>query len=174
MLKADGSGDTPCENFLKSLLGHWETRGDDAKGKYPTIDSFQYGQSSTFFRVKEQTKSFFIHTDLMSWPKGMEGKKGMHYDSGFMRCVSPTSIHWGLAHNFAGGESLVGEVQPNGISAVFKSTNLGNMEEVTATERKLTVYKDQLQDEFSMATKSVPKMTPHLRAFLFKDEDAEM
>jgi len=172
MLKPDGSGGTPCELFLQSLLGAWQTRGDDAKGKFPTIEPFSYGVSSTFFRVEEQTKAYFIHTDTTTWPKGMEGKKGMHYDAGYMKCATPTTIHWGLAHNFGGTESLVGEVQPNGISAVFHSTSLGNMEEVTATERKLTVYKGQLQDEFSMATKSVPKMTPHLRAFLFREDDA--
>lgn len=167
----DGSGGTPCETFLKSLLGVWETEKDDAAGKFPTIPSFSYGQSATFFRVKQQTKAFFIHTDNSTWPKGQEGKRGMHYDAGYMKCASPKKVLWALSHNFGGTEMLEGVVDNSGASASFKSTSLGGMSEVTATERKLTVYKGQLQDDFAMATKSVPNMTDHLKSFMVKRGD---
>lgn len=120
----------------------------------------------------------------------------MHYDSGYMRCASATTVEWALGHNFGGTEALVGDVAPDGRSAVFHSTAMGNVTEVRATQRKLSLHSRNpaeadaseggsaaegsspsprdpsslgvLVDEFAMATESVPAMTHHLRATLVR------
>ncbi len=103
----------------------------------------------------------------------------MHYDSGFIKCVSPTTAEWILAHNSSNAEVLRGEVsvapQPHApkqqrYRAVFLSTSVPNATEVESTKREYMVVggvgATTLEETFYMSTKSVPgpEATPHLRA----------
>ena len=184
-IKPDGSGDTPCERYLRSLLGLWRTEQDDGMSKpapntLPTIDVNYHGMSATFFRVAEHTSHFFIHTDMVTWPKGKEGSRGMHYEAGYLRCTDPTSLAWGLSSSTGAGESLVGKLHSNGISATFTSRNKapvsfpnstdGSEGPPVLTERRVTAYKGQLQYDLLLTPAEGGEQTQHIRTFMNFDE----
>ena len=171
--------ETPCQRFVKDLLGSWDT--ESGKGKFPTMLPFTYGAEFKAEKVPVKTKAPFVHTTLQSWPSGKKREMGMHYENGFLRCVGPDDLEWNLAHNFGVTEVVKGKVTERvDKSSVFstdtirtatlESSSIGNAGVVTGTKRVIDVNSSRgtLLDVFYMSTTDVPDITEHLRTEYLK------
>ena len=166
--------ETPCQRFVKDLLGCWDTEA--GKGKFPTMLPFTYGAEFKAEKVPVKTKAPFVHTSLRSWPSNKKNEIGMHYENGFLRCVGPDDLEWNIAHNFGVTEVAKGKIKETVSSgglfgsdtvraAVLESTSVGNAGVVTGTKRVMEVNaaRGTLLDVFYMSTTDVPNITEHLR-----------
>eukprot|EP00760_Papus_ankaliazontas_P019148 PhM_4_TR17907/c0_g1_i1/m.64795 len=161
---------TPCEVFIAKLTGAWSGAG---LMQFPTLQAqVNYDVRLTFEQPTEKTRVPFTKTSQSSWKAGTDRAMGMHYDSGFLKCTSPTSMHWTLAHNFGVGEVLEGTVSEDGKKAVFESQALANATETKGTRREYEISGDgdrNLLERFYMKTEHVPEMTLHLTASYKKE-----
>eukprot|EP00759_Apiculatamorpha_spiralis_P041186 PhF_6_TR39805/c0_g1_i1/m.59194 len=162
---------TPCEAFVQQMLGVWEGTG---KMEFPTLPNIiDYEARLTLSKVPEKTKMPFTHTNLSTWKSGTKRGMGMHYDQGFMKCVSGTTVEWVLAHNPGFAEVLTGEVEgTKNNKATFNSLGFSNVEELLGSKRVLEIQDNgaKLIDTFFMKTVSVPTLTKHLETTYAKQK----
>jgi hypothetical protein len=129
-----------CDALLTALTGTW---------KSPTPNrasiggrDITYGASLSFIQPPVVTKSRFLLSEMSSWPAGQEGKKGMHYDVGVVKCLDEETVQWSMAHNFGGTEIASGRVAVDAaghISVRLKSTSIGGASSFSKTQRSIFV-----------------------------------
>lgn len=153
--------DTPCGKFIRLLIGKWSTPASN--GRFPTMPPFSFGAEFTVSRPADKTPSFFVQTNLVTWPVGKRGSEGMHFETGFMQCSAPDKAEWFVSHSAGVAEASAGHVEKDGKYAVFISKSLAGAGHVTHSMRELRFRSDgALEDVFHMATHQVPEMTEHL------------
>ena len=86
------------------LLGEWTGSG---AGEYPTIDSFEFSEHTTFGHVGKPFVTFVQRT------KGADGKP-LHTESGYLRPVGRDLVEFVLTMPSGIVESLEGSVRSDG------------------------------------------------------------
>ena len=90
----------PDLEALAPLLGTWAGRG---KGKYPTIQTFEYLEEVVFSHVG---KPFLVYTQKT---KAVADGRPLHAETGYLRVPQPGRVELVLAH-------------PNGITEIDAGT----------------------------------------------------
>jgi hypothetical protein len=151
---------------LEFLLGDWAGSGS---GEYPTIDSFEFSEHTTFGHVGKPFVTFVQRT------KGADGKP-LHTESGYLRPVGTERVEFVLTMPSGIVESLEGTVRTSGpdggrieLSSVQVLTT-ATAKSVVATERTYEVSgglsaRPALAWTFAMSAVGQP-MTHHLSGVL--------
>ena len=163
---------TPCESFLQNLIGNWTGAGSVF---FPTMPNTVYYSvdMSANRPMGGKTAAKFVQSLLES--KHAEKGVGMHFESGFWRCVNDDTVSWMLAHNSGNAEAIEGKVAKDGKSAILESTAVVGFPDTQKTKREFVFEGDEKKDmlmkySFYMQTLSVEKMTPHLQMSLRRME----
>ena len=150
-----------CVKPLDWLIGTWKC-SDQAKGQYPTIKDFAYGEEIQFLNVGQPMLNF----SSVTWHP--EGKFPMHQETGFLRIKPGTQdVSLMLSHNF--GLTSLEEGSVEGKTLSLKSSQIARMsfgKEPAVTEIQRTfklLDENTLFQEIMMATTNTP-LTKHLEA----------
>ena len=132
---------------LALLIGTWVGEGE---GRYPTIESFAYGEEVVFGHVGKPFLTYRQATTNLA--TGLPA----HAEAGYVRAVGPGRVELVLAHPTGIAELSEGEVyaQPDGLALHLTSTAVqltATAKQVTSLERRLTVVGDTLRYQVAMA-----------------------
>jgi hypothetical protein len=153
----------PDLEALAPLLGTWAGRG---KGKYPTIQTFEYLEEVVFSHVG---KPFLVYTQKT---KAVADGRPLHAEMGYLRVPQPGRVELVLAHPNgiteidAGTYSVIGDV----IEVELSSTAIGlapTAKEVNELGRSLRVEGDDLSYTVRMGAVGLP-LQDHLAAALHR------
>ena len=153
----------PDLEALAPLLGTWAGRG---KGKYPTIQTFEYLEEVVFSHVG---KPFLVYTQKT---KAVADGRPLHAEMGYLRVPQPGRVELVLAHPNgiteidAGTYSVIGDV----IEVELSSTAIGlapTAKEVNELGRSLRVAGDDLSYTVRMGAVGQP-LQDHLAAVLHR------
>jgi hypothetical protein len=166
---------SPCESFLQNLIATWSGHGSVF---FPTMPSAVYYSvdMSANRPMGGKTVAKFVESHLES--RHAEKFVGMHFESGFWRCIDANRVSWMVAHNSGNAEAVEGVVADDGKSAILESTAVVGSPETKKTRREISFSSssteenqtDLMKYSFYMQTSSVEKMTPHLQMTLKKLE----
>ncbi|RMI35645.1 peroxynitrite isomerase [Nocardia stercoris] len=147
--------------LLAPLLGVWRGHGH---GEYPTISPFDYSEEVEFGHVGRPFLTYRQRT------RHAEDGRGLHAETGYLRCPAPGRVEWILAHPT--GITEIGEgtatIEDGVLTLNFDSTHIGcsgTAKPVTAVGRSLTIVGDTLEYGVRMAAVGEP-LTHHLSAVL--------
>jgi len=158
----------PILNPLKLLLGTWKGKG---KGYYPTINSFEYNETTTFIN---NGKPFIIYNQNTSNLDGIP----MHIESGYIRPSNKDNHYEFIISDATGITSIMeGKLTETNekIELRFISSNIScspSAKSVTEVERIFYLSKEdnnKIDYKVNMAAVG-EKLTPHLHACLYKDD----
>lgn len=170
----------PLLEPLSVLLGTWSGRGH---GTYPTIEPFEYLETTTF---SHSGKPFLSYVQRTTDPAT---GAPMHTEMGYWRVVAEGRIEIVVAQAFGAaeiceGSFTLGEVgldksapvsgapgRPSALAINVASTSFvptSTAKEVTAVERDFIVSGDELRYDLRMAAVGVP-MSHHLSAILTRE-----
>lgn len=127
---------------LEFLLGTWRGTG---RGAYPTIDSFEYTEESTFSHVGKPFLAYAQRT------KGVDGLP-LHAEVGYLRSAGSDGIELVLAHPFGITEIHTGFVE--GTCLRLESTNVARTptaKEVQSLRRTIDVSGDEMRYRVDMS-----------------------
>ena len=144
---------------LGFLIGVWRGRG---KGRYPTIEPFEYFEEATY--TPGPGKPFIVYTQRTRRAGG-EGEP-LHAETGYIRPAGPGKAELVIAQPTGIVEVHAGQVQGNRVE--FRSRLVGLSEtavEVTEARRRLEVDGDTMRYRLWMAAVG-RRMQPHLEARL--------
>ena len=153
----------PDLEALAPLLGTWAGRG---RGKYPTIQTFEYLEEVVFSHVG---KPFLVYTQKT---KAVADGRPLHAETGYLRVPQPGRVEVVLAHPNgiteidAGTYSVTGDV----IQVELSSTAIGlapTAKEVNELGRSLRVEGDDLSYTVRMGAVGLP-LQDHLAAVLHR------
>ena len=140
-----GASGNLCTQFLDLLCkdgGTWQA--EPALGNLVPFNGkpkFAYGVQMRFWRRPEKTPSNFVLTSGRSWPAGADkDEKGMHYETGFMRCNAKAELEWNIASNNGAVEVVRGKVVLTRMAsarAIMMPQGVLNLGDRTATKRIL-------------------------------------
>jgi hypothetical protein len=156
----------PDLEALAPLLGTWAGRG---KGKYPTIQTFEYLEEVVFSHVG---KPFLVYTQKT---KAVADGRPLHAETGYLRVPQPGRVELVLAHPNgiteidAGTYSVTGDVG-DVIEVELSSTAIGlapTAKEVNELGRSLRVEGDDLSYTVRMGAVGLP-LQDHLAAALHR------
>jgi hypothetical protein len=156
----------PDLEALAPLLGTWVGRG---KGKYPTIQTFEYLEEVVFSHVG---KPFLVYTQKT---KAVADGRPLHAEMGYLRVPQPGRVELVLAHPNgiteidAGTYSVTGDVG-DVIEVELSSTAIGlapTAKEVNELGRSLRVEGDDLSYTVRMGAVGLP-LQDHLAAALHR------
>jgi hypothetical protein len=156
----------PDLEALAPLLGTWVGRG---KGKYPTIQTFEYLEEVVFSHVG---KPFLVYTQKT---KAVADGRPLHAETGYLRVPKPGRVELVLAHPNgiteidAGTYSVTGDVG-DVIEVELSSTAIGlapTAKEVNELGRSLRVEGDDLSYTVRMGAVGLP-LQDHLAAALHR------
>jgi hypothetical protein len=156
----------PDLEALAPLLGTWVGRG---KGKYPTIQTFEYLEEVVFSHVG---KPFLVYTQKT---KAVADGRPLHAETGYLRVPQPGRVELVLAHPNgiteidAGTYSVTGDVG-DVIEVELSSTAIGlapTAKEVNELGRSLRVEGDDLSYTVRMGAVGLP-LQDHLAAALHR------
>lgn len=149
--------------LLSLLEGTWTGEG---RGKYPTVQSFDYRETLTFTRQTEKSLSYEQRTQKRH--AGQTAYLPSHGEHGFIQILETGEVE--LTNTQAGGRSevLVGTVEifSNLMRVHFSSKILTNDPRMIASARTFELEDDTLRYEMSMHTTKVDHLTPHLKITL--------
>lgn len=148
-------------NCFKPLLGKWSGRG---RGRYPTIDSFEYEEELRFVQDSERA---LIHYEQMTHLAG--NGQPEHWESGFIRVLDNGSVELSNSQNSGRVEVLSGAITAqDSFCLELSSVHFGNDPRMVQTHRKYVVIDDQLNYQIAMATNTTekPLLQNHLKAEL--------
>lgn len=143
-------------DLIERLEGTWSGRG---RGKYPTIDDFDYLETIELRRLPG--KPVLSYSQATRSPEGA----GLHAESGFYR-FTDSGVELVIAQATGIAETHLGKVA--GDSLVFEMTGISattSAVEVTQVGRRLTLCDDTLTYSLDMAAVDQP-MQVHLEATL--------
>jgi THAP4-like, heme-binding beta-barrel domain len=156
----------PDLEALAPLLGTWAGRG---RGKYPTIQTFEYLEEVVFSHVG---KPFLVYTQKT---KAVADGRPLHAETGYLRVPQPGRVELVLAHPNgiteidAGTYSVTGDVG-DVIEVELSSTAIGlapTAKEVNELGRSLRVAGDDLSYTVRMGAVGQP-LQDHLAAVLHR------
>ena len=153
---------------LAPLLGTWTGNGS---GVYPTIEPFEYAESTTFAHVGKPFLSYVQRTRSLG--RGRPGEP-MHAESGYWRFPAPGRVEAVLSHPTGVTEIEEGTVVLglDGSILMRLATTAVSLsstaKSVTGLERVIRVDGDELEYQVSMAAVGVP-MQHHLSARLVRE-----
>ena len=156
----------PDLEALAPLLGTWAGRG---RGKYPTIQTFEYLEEVVFSHVG---KPFLVYTQKT---KAVADGRPLHAETGYLRVPQPGRVELVLAHTNgiteidAGTYSVTGDVG-DVIEVELSSTAIGlapTAKEVNELGRSLRVAGDDLSYTVRMGAVGQP-LQDHLAAVLHR------
>lgn len=147
------------------LIGTWTGGG---RGDYPTITDFFYTETLIFSVVPGKP---FLRYEQKT--RGAEGP--MHTEVGYLRPAGNHGLELVLAQPTGQTELLTGEVSAEGLSFIFRESEVVNAKsakQVRATERTYTFNAEhtEMRTTFSMAAVN-QSMQPHLVSHLWKQRD---
>lgn len=154
---------TTSTQVLDLLEGAWTGNG---RGKYPTIQSFDYRESLTFTRRDNMSLAYEQRTQ-----KRYDGQTDWlvsHWENGFIRLLESGQLEMVNAQSGGRTEVLVGkaETQGSSIQIRFATKVVTNDPRVLCTARTFELEGDILLYEMEMQMTSVEQLTHHLRIVL--------
>ncbi len=147
-------------NPHEALLGRWTGGGS---GEYPTIEPFSYNETLEITAVPDKPLARWLSTTTDA-----ASGEPRHSEVGFIRSAGG-SCELYLAHVFGITEVTVATPTEPG-SFHFESISLTGSptaKEVTAVTRRISVHRDVLEYDLSMAAVGL-EMTHHLSARLVR------
>ena len=149
----------PALKPVSGLIGTWRGAG---RGKYPTIDPFEYTEEVTF---AEAGKPFLVYVQKTWSPEGTP----MHTETGYLRVSDGSAMEFVLSQPTGQTELAEGTLIPSadGFSCELQSRvmNSASAKQVDETRRTIELAGDVLTTSFAMAAVGVP-MTHHLSSVL--------
>src|SRR5215510_11265717 len=152
---------------LSALVGTWKGEG---RGRFPTIESFNYFEECVFSSNDSEP---IIHFEQKTWVKSTDATNGrpLHWESGFIRAIEDGSVEISNAQNGGRVEVLRGTIDEaaylEGIVLLkLESVLFGNDPRLVQTTRRYELDKDTLIYSIEMATNRTPKREQHLEAKL--------
>ena len=150
---------------LSSLHGSWKGKG---RGKFPTIDSFEYEEqldfevNSTYPLIHYEQRTVLLSTQEPS-----------HWESGFIRVVDDNYIEISNSQDSGRVEVLRGKmlvISDSSYELNLASISLGNDPRLKSTKRLIKVSNNSIEYNKFMHTHTTKesKMLPHLSATLNK------
>ena len=152
---------------LSKLHGSWSGTG---KGKFPTIDSFEY-QEHLHFEVNLAYPLIYYEQKTILLPT----QEPSHWESGFIRVLDDSVIEISNSQDSGRVEVLRGKMSnlsDIGYEMEFTSVALANDPRMVKSKRVFKVTANTLEYSQSMATNTTeePIMFPHLCSVLTKVE----
>ncbi|MEK6221412.1 MAG: FABP family protein [Chloroflexota bacterium] len=151
--------------LMTLLEGTWKGEG---KGFFPTIEDFDYGETTIFIRRDDGSLSYIQRTEKLQTDE--KTYLPSHEESGVIRVLENGKLI--LSNTQSGGrtEILNGIVEDlrDMIEVVFTSQTLTNDERMVSSGRRWEVEQGIMRYEMEMKTTAVDKSVPHLRAELRK------
>jgi len=149
-------------NLLRQLDGCWVGHG---KGRYPTIESFEYAE--------ETNLGLSLAYPMVRWEQRTtllpNGKAG-HWELGFLRPCDDGSLELSTAQDSGRVEVVRGvpQVTEFGFQLELRSTFLGNDSRLISTARSIIVRNNELHYVKYMSTNTTPAPVhmQHLEATL--------
>ena len=151
---------------LKALNGSWIGSGE---GMYPTMDSFYYRDEITFTSIAQES---VVHFEQKTWVANEENLK--HWESGFISVIGNDKLKLYTCHHNGRVEILDGRIKNfekrNDVLVIsFSSQSIHNETKLTdliKSERTITIGRDNLEYQLSMATNEVTDLKVHLKSKL--------
>ncbi|MDQ6786974.1 MAG: FABP family protein [Acidobacteriota bacterium] len=154
---------------LSPLLGMWRGTG---RGKFPTIEAFDYTEELKF---ESNSCEPLIHFEQKTWVEPSTEINGspLHWESGFIRPVEDGTIEISNAQNGGRVEVLKGRIDmaeylKGTLLLSLESVLFGNDPRMVQTRRTLTLKDNKLSYLIEMATVRTPNLQQHLEASLTK------
>ena len=146
---------------LSLLHGTWKGSG---QGKYPTIDAFEYSETTRFeFDARYPVVHYEQRTVLS------DGEPS-HWESGFVRWLEDGTVELSSAQNGGRVEVLRGPMieLEGGFRLELESEIIGHDDRLIRTSRVIELRGDRLSYEMKMSTTTTdaPKFQTHLSAEL--------
>lgn len=142
---------------LGFLVGTWAGEGE---GKYPTIESFAYGEEVRFDHIGKP----FLRYSQRTWSS--DDGRPLHSETGYVRLAASGRVELVVAHPNGIAEISEGDIDEG--TVVLASTMVActsSAKEVSAITRRITVEGATLHYELTMAAVGQP-LADHLRATL--------
>jgi nitrobindin-like protein len=148
---------------LAPFLGTWSGRG---RGKYPTIEPFDYLEEVVYSHVG---KPFLVYGQKT---RALADGKPLHAETGYLRVPRPGQVELVLAHPSGITEIEVGtySVTGGGLDVEMSTTTIGltpTAKEVTGLSRSLRLDGDELAYTVRMGAVGQP-LQDHLAAVLHR------
>lgn len=160
----------PLLEPLAELVGTWTGRG---RGTYPTIDPFEYTETTTFTHVGKPFLTFVQRT------RDASTGAPMHTEMGYWRVVGSNRLELVISHAFGATEicegSFTNSSDDGGLKIHVASTSLvttTTAKEVNAVERDFAVDRGEMHYELRMAAVGIP-MEHHLAATLTVEDGTD-
>jgi hypothetical protein len=154
---------------LSPLLGIWRGTG---RGKFPTIEAFDYTEELKF---ESNGCEPLIHFEQKTWVKSSTETDGspLHWESGFIRPVEDGTIEISNAQNGGRVEVLKGRIDAEEylkgtLLLSLESILFGNDPRLVRTRRTFTLKDNTLSYLIEMATVRTQHLQQHLEASLTK------
>ncbi|MGB7861251.1 MAG: FABP family protein [Acidimicrobiia bacterium] len=150
--------------LVGNLVGTWTGSGH---GEYPTIDSFDY-REVTSFTARDDHPS--LHYEQRTWRATPDGEVVSHWETGLLRISSDGSV---LINNAQGGraESLIGTWGMNGSGWALDLTSksFAGDERVVEARRNIHLNVESLTYDMYMHTTTTDHLLLHLTARLTRE-----
>lgn len=149
--------------IVTELVGVWTGTGE---GRYPTIESFQYRETTVFTDRPDHPA---LHFDQRTWKLTPGGEAVSHWETGLLRISSDGTVR---LHDAQPGrvETMGGTWARDdpGWEISLASTGYAGDDRVVTTARRFRLVPGELSYEMNMETTSTPEMSLHLEARLVK------
>ncbi len=147
----------PSLSSLSFLLGIWRGTG---KGKYPSIEDFEYGEEISFSHVG---KPFLIYTQR-SWD--LQNHNGLHIESGYLRPVGNHRAELVLSQPTGITEMHEGEIISTKVEfSTLEVSCTPSAKQVSSVKRILEVTGKTLNYNVAIEAVGYP-LLPHLTSQL--------
>lgn len=148
---------------LQWLLGTWRGTG---RGKYPSIEPFEYREESRFWHTG-RPQVFYLQ---QTW--NVATGAPTHSETGYLRPVGEGAIEIVLAHSFGNVEISEGRYDATSIEVASRSLVASpTAKTVAALTRRYRLDEPQLSYSIEMQYGSNP-LQIHLEAELVRDRDS--
>ena len=156
------------QNILHVLLGEWSGTG---RGKFPTIESFDYIETMSFATDGRPLLHYEQKTKRIR--NGESNYVPSHWESGFIRLLPDGNIELTCAQNGGRLEKLTGSLEETatGLILHLKSADFLNDARMLETSRTITVDGNRLHYTQNMRTNAVDTLTFHIEAKLERKPD---
>lgn len=151
----------PDVAHLSFLLGTWKGKG---RGDYPTIESFEYFEESTYGHVGKPFLTYAQRT------KGVD-ELPLHAEVGYLRPVGIDAVELVLAHPFGVTEIQAGSVEGHSLRLTTTSVALtATAKDIRSLTRSLDVVNGEMTYLIEMAAVGQP-LQFHLEARLERQSE---